>query len=330
MQAQFFGPDEVPPTNVEHRADEPAPAGDPARLPRLDSIEAVVVHSSAAPVGRFDRSNALLNRIRDLVRWAQRSNMVSVLTDCPHREKLGWIEQFHLNGPAIRYEFDVARLFTKAMRDMADAQTDDGLVPNIAPEYTEFQGALPHTPPSGAPPSSWCPWQQYLFDGDVDLLRTHYDAMKRYVAFLDQRAATDCSLTASATGTTSISPKPGRAGLTPASSPPRRSITRRATLAQIARAAGEVDDAPGSPPRRPASASATTASSSMPTRPTYATGSQCANALPLAMGLSTRRPASRPLLDALVRTWRSAVTRRPATSGSAILLQALATTAAPT
>ena len=81
--------------------------------------------------------------------------MVSVLTDCPHREKLGWLEQFHLNGPAIRYEFDTARIFTKGMNDMADAQTDEGLVPNIAPGIHGLQGRRSAMRPSGARPSSW-------------------------------------------------------------------------------------------------------------------------------------------------------------------------------
>ena len=106
------------------------------------SSTGVVVHSTAEPIGDFACSNELLNRIRTLVRWAQRSNMVSVLTDCPHREKLGWLEQYHLNGPAIRYEFDVTRIFAKGMRDMADSQTDAGLIPNIAPEYTVFDGTF--------------------------------------------------------------------------------------------------------------------------------------------------------------------------------------------
>jgi hypothetical protein len=74
-------------------------------LPHVDSLEGVIVHSSSAPVGQFTCSNDLLNRIHSLVRWAQRANMVSILTDCPHREKLGWLEQYHLNGPSIRYEF---------------------------------------------------------------------------------------------------------------------------------------------------------------------------------------------------------------------------------
>ena len=57
-------------------------------LPAVKSIEGVVVQSSSEPVGEFECSNPLFNRIRKLVRWAQRSNMMSVMTDCPHREKL--------------------------------------------------------------------------------------------------------------------------------------------------------------------------------------------------------------------------------------------------
>ena len=53
------------------------------------------------------------------------SNTVSILTDCPHREKLGWLEQDHLVGPSLMYDEDTAALFTKVCNDMADAQTED-------------------------------------------------------------------------------------------------------------------------------------------------------------------------------------------------------------
>ena len=156
----------------------------------LDAIEAVVVHSSATPVGTFSSSSEVLNRIYEMVRWSQRSNMVSVITDCPHREKLGWIEQLHLNGPSLRYGFDLDRSFEKAMHDMADAQTKDGLVPNVAPEYVEFEGPFRNAAEWGAA-FVLVPWQQYLFTGDDTLLRRHYDAMARYFAFLESRAKDD-------------------------------------------------------------------------------------------------------------------------------------------
>ena len=88
----------------------------------MKSIAGIVVQSSSEPVGEFECSNPLFNRIRTLVRWAQRSNMMSVMTDCPQREKRGWLEEDHLNGPALRYEFDLAQLFTKMLNDIADSQ----------------------------------------------------------------------------------------------------------------------------------------------------------------------------------------------------------------
>jgi alpha-L-rhamnosidase len=163
------------------------PAEEGGELPRLVEVEGVVVHSSAEPVGDFECSNELLNRIRTLVRWAQRSNMVSVLTDCPHREKLGWLEQYHLNGPAIRYEFDVPRIFAKGMRDMADSQTAEGLIPNIAPEYTVFDGTFRAAAEWGAA-FLLVPWQQYQFTGDTSLLSEYYEPMQTYMEYLASRA----------------------------------------------------------------------------------------------------------------------------------------------
>jgi hypothetical protein len=305
-----------------HAEYRPAAAG--GQLPRLESIESVIVHSSAAPAGRFACSNERLNRIRELVRWAQRSNMVSILTDCPHREKLGWIEQFHLNGPALRYEFDVARIYAKAMHDMADAQTADGLVPNIAPEYTEFRGAFRNAAEWGAA-FILVPWQQYLFDGDVDLLRNHYGAMKRYFAFLEQRAVDGILSDGLGDWCDLDLGKGGRAGLTPAP------ITATAfyyhdaqILAQIAALLGRTDDAAVFAAKAASLRERYNREFFHADTGTYATGSQCANAIPLVMGLA--EPADRArVLAALVRDVEARGYASAGDIGFRFLLQALAT-----
>jgi hypothetical protein len=178
------------------------------------AIEGVVVHSSAAPVGEFSCSNELFNRIRNLVRWAQRSNMMSVLTDCPHREKFGWLEEYHLNGPSLRYHFDLATLYTKAMNDMADSQLENGLVPSIAPEYPIFGGGFRDSPEWGSSVVQ-VPWQQYEFNGDLALLRRYYDEMERYVAYIGSKAK-DHIVDYGLGDWYDIGPKPpGQAQLTP-------------------------------------------------------------------------------------------------------------------
>jgi len=164
------------------------PAAGDSVLPTVETLQGVVIQSSAEPIGKFSCSNELFNRIYSLVRWAQRSNMMSILTDCPQREKQSWLEQYHLNGPSLRYNFDLSTNFRKAMNDMADCQLSNGLIPDIAPEFfivtPDINNGFRNSPEWG---SSFIivPWQQYLFSGDVSLLSRYYNQMKRYVAFLD-------------------------------------------------------------------------------------------------------------------------------------------------
>ncbi|HWL14625.1 MAG TPA: family 78 glycoside hydrolase catalytic domain, partial [Opitutus sp.] len=191
---------------------QPATEGGPR--PELADVEMVIVHSAAEPVGEFTASDPTLGRIRELIRWAQRSNLMSILTDCPHREKLGWLEQVHLNGPALRYEWDVNRLMEKTARDMADAQQPDGLIPNIAPEYTVFKGTFRTAEEWGAS-FILVPWQQYLFSGDTEPLRENYEGMKRYFAWLETRAAGGPLQDGLGDWYDQIPGKPGRAYLTP-------------------------------------------------------------------------------------------------------------------
>jgi alpha-L-rhamnosidase len=298
--------------------------GQGGSLPAVESLVGVVVHSSAAPVGEFSCSNDLFNRTRSLIRWAQRSNMMSVLTDCPHREKLGWLEQIHLNGPSLRYEFDLSRLFEKSMNDMADSQLADGLVPDIAPEYVVFKGGFRDSPEWGSA-LILTAWQQYEWTGDDTLLRRHYEGMKRYLAYLGSKSR--AGIVSHGLGDWyDLGPKPpGSAQLTP--------IPLTATafyfadaqaLARIAAILGLKTDS---------AAFAETASQIQASfnreffhgdGSYYSTGSQCANALPLVLGMV--EPSQKTgVLEAIVRDVRGRANSLTAGDvGYRYLLRALA------
>jgi alpha-L-rhamnosidase len=266
------------------------PAGGKGEAPKLESIEGVVVHSSSSPVGEFSCSSDLFNRIHTLVRWAQRSNMMSVLTDCPTREKLGWLEQYHLNGPSLRYAFDLDAVFAKGMNDMADCQLDSGLVPNIAPEYEAFGGANRNAfgdSPEWSSAFLLVAWQQYEFTGDTGLLRSHYDAMKKYVAYLDERAK-DGIVDYGLGDWYDIGPgHPGFAQLTP------KALTATAfyyydtwIVSQVARLLGKQDDATLFSGQAEKIRDAFNQKFFDARTNQYATGSQCANSIPLVMNIA--------------------------------------------
>jgi len=289
------------------------PAKGETKLPAVKSIEGIVVQSSSEPVGEFESSNTLFNRVRKLVRWAQRSNMMSVMTDCPQREKRGWLEEDHLNGPALRYEFDLAQLFTKTLNDSADSQLTNGLVPTTAPEYALFRdkgqtgdqrGRFGDSPEWGSA-FILVPWQQYEFDGDLNLFRAHYDAMTNYLAYLGSRA-TNCIVNYGLGDWFDIGPKhPGVAQLTPIALTGTAFYYQDAEIMSRAAALlGKTDDAKNFSELAENIRAAFNEKFYDSTNRIYAAGSQTADSIPLVMGLCdpTNRAA---VLDAIVRDVRA-------------------------
>lgn len=260
-----------------------APKG--GKLPIVESLESVVVHSDSAAAGEFSCSNELFNRIRTLVRWAQRSNLSHVITDCPHRERLGWLEQYHLNGPALRYEFDLTRLFSKCFQDMADSQLPNGLVPDIAPEFVRFGGGFRDSPEWGSA-LILAAWQQYVWTGDDAPLRKHFAGMARYAAYLESRS--ENNIVSHGLGDWyDLGPKPpGTAQLTPipvtATAIYYESIR---TLALIAAQLGKTEESARYAAKAETVREAFNRRFFNTVTSTYATGSQTAQAMPIVLGL---------------------------------------------
>ncbi len=160
-------------------ADQPNPQG----LPVVESLVSCHVRNDAPMVGSFACSSPLLNDIHRLIDWAVRSNLGHVLTDCPHREKLGWLEVSYLMEPSIACRYDIAAFYRKVTRDIRDSQDGNGAIYTVAPNYPRFSGGFRYTPEWGAA-GVILPWQIYHRYGDRRVLQDNYDAMKRFVDYM--------------------------------------------------------------------------------------------------------------------------------------------------
>ena len=163
----------------------------PQKLPVLKNIQSCFVYNSAKKVSTFESSNRIFNAAHRLIEKAVRSNMQSVFTDCPHREKLGWLEQVHLNGPGLLYNYDLTAYAPQIMQNMADAQHSNGVMPTTAPEYVIFEGpgmdAFAESPEWGGSLVIF-PFMYYETYGDDSLIKKYYPNMRRYVDYLKTRA----------------------------------------------------------------------------------------------------------------------------------------------
>ena len=151
-------------------------------------LTAEFIYPENIETGTFECSSDLFNKIHAIIRQAMLSNIKSYMTDCPHREKLPWLEQSHLIGPGIMYNFDVRTLYQKVEADMAQSQRENGLIPDICPEYVVFgyhEGYVDS--PEWGSAVIINPYYLYRRFGDKRIFEKYYDTMKKYADYLETR-----------------------------------------------------------------------------------------------------------------------------------------------
>jgi alpha-L-rhamnosidase len=144
--------------------------------PALDDLEGLRLNADVAESGEFSCSNDLFNRIQEMVRWTFLSNIFSVLSDCPHREKFGYGGDLVPTADAFLANFDMAGFFSKAAADRADAAREDGMLTDTAPfvgiQYCGLVWAMAH-------PLLQTKLVQHY--GDLRLVEDQYETTSRWL-----------------------------------------------------------------------------------------------------------------------------------------------------
>jgi hypothetical protein len=270
---------------VEAKGAVPDGEPNPNNLPVITGLNLLHTRNSSPAGGSFKCSGDLFNSIYELINWSIKSNLASVATDCPHREKLGWLEQTHLMGNSIKYIYDIHNLYDKIIDDMIESQLDDGLVPDIAPEFVPFLSGFRDSPEWG----SACiivPWDMYEWYGDIAAVRKAYTMMRKYLVYL-RSMAKDNILSHGLGDWYDLGPKfPGEAQLTP------KAVTATSVyfydtklLADMAELIGEGEDAISFKNLAEEIRQAFNKEFFNPETRVYSTGSQTAYAMPLFYGM---------------------------------------------
>lgn len=146
-------------------------------------MTAFSVNSAVGQASAFSSSNTLLNAIQGATRAASISNLMDVPTDCPQRERRGWLGDGEISFETVVHNFDAAAFYTKWIRDIRDTQASleaitGGQVPDCAPFYNH--GGLPADPAWSAAYPLIVDWASAYFE-DSRLVERHYAGIRMYV-----------------------------------------------------------------------------------------------------------------------------------------------------
>jgi alpha-L-rhamnosidase len=130
--------------------------------------------------GEFACSNEDLNQLQHNAVWGLRSNTHSIPEDCPQRdERFGWTGDAQIATRALLFNFDAVRFEEKWLRDHDDAASEMGYVPDVIPDKSPEDPA----DPTWSVTRVMLPWYCYRHDGDLGILREHYEGMRDYVDY---------------------------------------------------------------------------------------------------------------------------------------------------
>ena len=152
----------------------------------INSIKSVPVTSISKEmeIGTITTGNELINKLISNILWGQRSNYLSVPTDCPQRnERLGWTADTQVFAETGSFFANTSSFFHKWMRDMRDTQSATGGFPGVAP-LAQYGGEMMRVGWADAGIIvPWTVWKQY---GDTDIINSCWDSMEKYMNHVNE------------------------------------------------------------------------------------------------------------------------------------------------
>ena len=151
-------------------------------------FEAIAVYSAMEEAGTFSCSNPDINRLLNNSCWSFKGNAADVPTDCPTRERNGWLGEGQVFFQTANYMMSAAPFYRKWLSDIADAQLENGCVPAVVP-YVGFSMLYNSTGNSvgWADAMVFIPYRFWKLYGDVRILEDCYAMMRRYAMFMIRR-----------------------------------------------------------------------------------------------------------------------------------------------
>ncbi|MGK7395848.1 MAG: family 78 glycoside hydrolase catalytic domain [Candidatus Cyclobacteriaceae bacterium M3_2C_046] len=153
--------------------------------PSLNDLEGLRLNADLADNASFECSNQLFNRVQEVAEWTMLSNVFSIESDCPAREKYGYGGDMVTAGETFLYNYDMSSFYLKSVRDFARDALPDGGMTECAPNIgVNARGVTPESgPPGWTLAHPFLVEQLYRYYGHTKAVQEQYQPMKDLVDF---------------------------------------------------------------------------------------------------------------------------------------------------
>ena len=134
--------------------------------------------------GTLKTGNDLINQLISNTIWGQRSNYLSVPTDCPQRdERLGWMADTQVFTETGTFFANTDPFFHKWLKDVRDSQSESGGYPGVAPKSAGGGEFMRVGWADAGIIVPWTVWKQF---GDKKIIDESWESMERFMAHVDE------------------------------------------------------------------------------------------------------------------------------------------------
>lgn len=173
--------------------------------PDLSSMSLIVVHSDVTQCGTFESADPQINRLHEMAMRTVLSNLHGIPTDCPDREKCGWLGDSHAYVKMANLNLQMNNFWLKYLGDIRSGASKTEKKTLFHERFnstfynTEKPAGLPYMIAPGkrlcgvASPD-WgtamvqLPWWLYVYYGNKNVLSEYYPGMKQWTDYVSSLA----------------------------------------------------------------------------------------------------------------------------------------------
>ncbi len=173
--------------------------------PDANTLKLMIVHTDVENSGTFECADQQVNKLHELAVRTVKNNLHGLPTDCPVREKCGWLGDVHAYVKMANLNFQMDNFWQKYLGDIRSGAVQEEENAHFHERYnTIFYVA---DKPSGipymiAPGKRLCgvaspdwgtalvqlPWWMYVYYGNKAVLEEYYPMMKQWTEYVESLA----------------------------------------------------------------------------------------------------------------------------------------------